>query len=125
MNSMLTTLPFSTMLTGGTVIPPWRGGAGTSPAPRCRTGMAIRKPGRVLLRGLPFSFMRSRIGGAGRRSVDTQIALVPLVDFLITLVVFLLVSFSSSGDLQADDFRLPEAVNVTALEYAPVIVVNT
>ncbi len=85
--------------------------------------MPVRKPGKVLLRSLPLRFVRERAFGGGRRTVDTSIALVPLIDFLITLTVFLLASFSASGEIRADA-NLPEATHVANLELAPVIVVN-
>jgi biopolymer transport protein ExbD len=39
--------------------------------------------------------VRDRVSGHGRKSVDHQIPLIPFIDFLIVLVIFLLMSFSA------------------------------
>lgn len=59
--------------------------------------MAISTPGARLLRDLPFRFMDTR--ARQKRSVDAPITLVPFIDFLLTVVVFLLMSFSTSGEI--------------------------
>ncbi|HEY8432850.1 MAG TPA: biopolymer transporter ExbD, partial [Sandaracinaceae bacterium] len=63
--------------------------------------MPIHTPGRVLLHHIPLKFVHDRVAGGGRKSVDVSIALIPFIDFLITLVVFLLTSFSATGELLA------------------------
>ncbi|MCA9600935.1 MAG: biopolymer transporter ExbD [Polyangiales bacterium] len=88
--------------------------------------MPVHKPGRVLLHHVPLKFVRSRVAGGGRKSVDVSIALVPFIDFLIVLVVFLLTSFGNQviAQTQDDTMTLPGAINTTDLEEAPVITVN-
>ena len=49
--------------------------------------MPIHKPDRVLLHHIPLKFVSSKVAGGGRKSVDTNIPLVPFIDFLIVLVV--------------------------------------
>lgn len=85
--------------------------------------MPVRKPARVLYHHIPLKFVRNRVTGHGRKAVDTAIPLVPFIDFLITLVVFLITSFSASGDLlaQKPSITMPKAVNTVALEVAPII----
>jgi biopolymer transport protein ExbD len=89
--------------------------------------MAIGKPGRVLLHHVPLKFVAKKTGGGGAKAVDVAIPLVPFIDFLITLVVFLLMSFSASGELlaQKNNLKMPKAENVVDLEIAPVISVDT
>src|SRR5688572_3115601 len=88
--------------------------------------MPIGKPGRVLLHHIPLRFVRNRVAGGGRKALDASIALVPFIDFLITLVVFLLTSFSASGELlaQQPNLRMPDATNVANLEISPIIAIN-
>ena|SRR5687768_8979324 len=88
--------------------------------------MPIGKPGRVLLHGIPLRFVRNRVAGGGRKATDASIALVPFIDFLITLVVFLLTSFSASGELlaQQPNLRMPDASNVVDLEISPIVAIN-
>lgn len=88
--------------------------------------MAIQRPGKVLLKNVPLKFVRSKVAGGGKKSVDHEIPLVPFIDFLITIVVFLLMSFSASGELlaQQPNLKMPDAVNTVDLEPQPVIAIN-
>lgn len=88
--------------------------------------MAIHQPGRVLLHQIPLKFVHDRVAGGGRKNTDVSIILVPFIDFLITLVVFLLTSFSASGELlaQRPGLVMPTAVNATALEVAPIVAID-
>ncbi|MCA9608819.1 MAG: biopolymer transporter ExbD [Myxococcales bacterium] len=84
--------------------------------------MAIRAPGARLLRDVPFRFIEAR--GREKRSVDAQITLVPFIDFLLTVVVFLLMSFSSSGEITVLP-GLPDAEHgATDATIAPVIAID-
>jgi len=88
--------------------------------------MAIHKPGKVLLHHIPLKFVRKKVAGGGRKAMDHEIPLVPFIDFLITLVVFLLTSFSASGELlaQQPNLKMPDARHVTDLEIQPIIAIN-
>ncbi len=86
--------------------------------------MAIKKPGPVLLHHIPLKFVGG--GHGGKKSLDMSIPLVPFIDFLIVLVVFLLMSFSASGELvaQLPSITMPDAHNTVALEPMPIITVD-
>jgi biopolymer transport protein ExbD len=86
--------------------------------------MAIRRPGPRLLRGVPFAFVRARDGG--RKAVDASIAMVPFIDCLVVLVVFLLTFFTASGQLCGGSraLAMPDAVHAVDLEIAPIISVS-
>jgi biopolymer transport protein ExbD len=88
--------------------------------------MPINQPGKVLLRNVPLSFVSKKVTGHGAKSVDASIPLVPFIDFLIVLVVFLLMSFSASGELLAQkaNLKMPKATNVVDIEISPVIAVD-
>ena len=88
--------------------------------------MPIHHPGRVLLHHIPLKFVNDRVAGGGRKSTDVSIALIPFIDFLITLVVFLLTSFSASGELlaQRPNLVMPVASNVHAIDIAPIIAID-
>jgi biopolymer transport protein ExbD len=88
--------------------------------------MAIHKPGRVLLHHVPLKFVRKKVSGGARKAADHEIPLVPFIDFLITLVVFLLTSFSASGELlaQQPNLKMPDAQHVVDLEIHPIIAIN-
>jgi biopolymer transport protein ExbD len=88
--------------------------------------MPINQPGRVLLRNIPLDFVSKKVGGHGAKAVDVSIPLVPFIDFLIVLVVFLLISFSASGELLAQkaNLKMPKASNVVDIDVSPVIAVD-
>jgi biopolymer transport protein ExbD len=89
--------------------------------------MPIGKPGRVLLKQVPLKFVAKKVSGHGRKSTNTDIPLIPFIDFLIVLVVFLLISFSASGELlaQKPNLQMPKAQNVVNLEISPVVAIDT
>jgi len=89
--------------------------------------MPINQPGKVLLRGVPLAFVSKKVTGHGRKASNMEIPLIPFIDFLIVLVVFLLISFSASGELlaQKPNLTMPKASNVVNVELAPVIAVDT
>jgi biopolymer transport protein ExbD len=88
--------------------------------------MPIKRPEKELLHHVPLKFVRSKVTGGGRKSVDTAIPLIPFIDFLITLVVFLLSSFSASGELlsQRPNLVMPSASNAVDLELAPIVAID-
>jgi biopolymer transport protein ExbD len=88
--------------------------------------MAIAKPGKVLLHKIPLHFVHEKVAGGGKKGVDQSIPLVPFIDFLITLVVFLLMSFSASGELvaQQPSITMPTADHTSPLEVAPIISID-
>jgi len=87
--------------------------------------MSIAKPQAELLHHVPLAFVRRRVAGGARKGVDTAIPLVPFIDFLIVLVVFLLSSFSASGELPSAAVTLPSAANASDLELAPILAIDT
>ena len=88
--------------------------------------MPIHKPGKVLLKNVPLQFVAHKVGGGGRKSVNLEIPLIPFIDFLIVLVVFLLITFSASGELlaQKPTITMPKAQNTTMLEVSPVVAID-
>ena len=88
--------------------------------------MAIKRPEPELLRNSPLKFVRERVSGHARKSVDHQIPLIPFIDFLIVLVIFLLMSFSASGELVAQQptITMPDADNTEQIEISPIVAVD-
>ncbi|HEX4351849.1 MAG TPA: biopolymer transporter ExbD [Polyangiales bacterium] len=88
--------------------------------------MPVRQPGRALLRSVPLDFVSQKVTGHGAKPVDVTLALIPIIDLMICLVVFLLMSFSSSGELLAQkaSINLPKADHAGELAIAPVIAVD-
>lgn len=85
----------------------------------------ISVPGRRLLHHVPLAFVRKKVGGGGQRSVNQEIPLIPFIDFLLCIVLFLLASFSASGELPIDkNVKLPNAENVIDMTDAPMVAIT-
>jgi biopolymer transport protein ExbD len=85
----------------------------------------IAVPGRRLLASIPLGFVRNKVGGGGSKSVNHEIPLIPFIDFLLCIVLFLLASFSASGELPIDkNVQLPSASNVDTMVDAPMVAIT-
>ena len=83
----------------------------------------IETPGPRLRKFVLLKFVKG--GGHGRKSSYAELNLTSMVDMLTILVVFLLQTFSASGELLSvqKNIVLPEAQNFKDLEQAPIIAV--
>ncbi len=89
--------------------------------------MAVHKAGPRLYHSIPFKHLVKRSGSAsGARSGNISLNVVPFVDMMTILVCFLLMVFSSTGQLlQAQKgLELPLAQSKETLQLAPVIIVT-
>lgn len=85
----------------------------------------IHTPGRRLMHQVPLKFVQHKVSGGGGRSVNTSLALIPLIDFLVVVVLFLLMSFSASGEIPVDkNTKLPSAENTLDMVDAPVVAIS-
>lgn len=88
--------------------------------------MPVKMPGKRLLQQVPLNFVKTQVHGGGHKDINVEIPLIPFIDFLIVLIVFLLISFSASGELMAQkpNLKMPKATNVVDLEIAPIISID-
>ena len=85
----------------------------------------ISVPGRRLLAHVPLQFVQKKVSGGGGKSVNHEIPLIPFIDFLLCIVLFLLASFSASGELPVDkNVQLPSAENVEDMTDAPMVAIT-
>jgi len=85
----------------------------------------ISVPGRRLLHHVSLKFVLKKVTGGGSRSVNQELPLVPFIDFLLCIVLFLLASFSASGELPVDkNVKLPSAMNVADMVEAPMVAIT-
>ena len=84
----------------------------------------IKKPGPRLRKFIPLKF--AGIDHHGSKNLYAELNLTSMVDMLTILVVFLLQTFSASGELLTvqKNITLPEATNYKDLEQAPIIAVS-
>jgi biopolymer transport protein ExbD len=85
----------------------------------------IHQPGKRLMHHVPLKFVWNKAAGHGKKSVGAALNLVSFIDFLVVTVIFLLMSFSASGEMTVDkNVKLPKAENVEDIIDAPMIAVN-
>jgi biopolymer transport protein ExbD len=75
-------------------------------------------------------FERSHVMGGkmkrGRKATNADLNVVPMVDMMTMLVIFLLQQFSATGEVlyMQKDIKLPEAQHGQAIEVAPVVAIS-
>jgi biopolymer transport protein ExbD len=75
---------------------------------------------------VPFKHLGKGSATGGSKSQNISLNLVPFVDTMTILVTFLLIVFSSSGELlkAQKGLELPEAVSKDTLQEAPIIIIT-
>ena len=82
--------------------------------------MPVHEPGQRLMHHVPLEFVRRKVEGHGKRSTNANLSLTSMIDFLVVTVVFLLMSFSASGETPiAPGLTLPKAANYEDMLNAP------
>ena len=88
--------------------------------------MAIHAPHSHLYSSITLEGAKAKVTHAGRKSLDAPLNLVAYIDMMTMLVIFLLMSFSATGEILfvQKNIVLPNAQNWAELERAPVIGVS-
>ena len=74
--------------------------------------MPVHEPGRRLMHSVSLKFVQKKVQGHGNRSLNAGLSLTSMIDFLIVVVVFLLMTFSASGETPVTKgVNLPKAEN--------------
>ena len=85
----------------------------------------ISHPQRRLMHKIKLEFVLKKIMGGSSHSVNHEIPLIPFIDFLLCIVIFLLASFSATGELPIDkNVKLPNADNVLDMVEAPMVAIT-
>jgi biopolymer transport protein ExbD len=74
---------------------------------------------------VPLEFVRKKVEGHGGRNTNANLSLTSMIDFLVVTVVFLLMTFSASGEVPVSKgIQLPKAENTIDMIDAPMVAVN-
>ncbi len=85
----------------------------------------VSVPGRRLMHHIPLKSVRHKVVGGGQRALNQEIPLIPFIDFLLCIVLFLLASFSASGELPIDpSIKLPKAQNTASMQIATIVTIT-
>jgi biopolymer transport protein ExbD len=87
--------------------------------------MPVHNPGRRLMHAVPLKFVQKKVQGLGHRSIHAALSLTSMIDFLVVTVVFLLMTFSASGETPVQrGVNLPKAENTMDMYDAPIVAVT-
>lgn len=88
--------------------------------------MAIVTPGKRPAKRFEKSKVLGVKGGGGKKATNAELNVVPMVDMMTMLVIFLLQQFSSTGEVlyMQKDIKLPDARHGQLIEIAPVVAVS-
>ncbi len=87
--------------------------------------MPVHEPGRRLMHAVPLEFVKKKVVGHGNRAVSANLSLTSMIDFLVVTVVFLLMTFSATGEVPvAKGVTLPKAENTMDMIDAPIVAIN-
>src|SRR5579862_7379902 len=78
--------------------------------------MSIKEPGRRLMGHIGLEFVAKKVSGGGHRSTNASLSLTSMIDFLVVTVVFLLMTFSASGETP-----VAKGVNTLDMIDAPIV----
>lgn len=89
--------------------------------------MPIKKPGPRLLTTIRLKTAKAAVLKKHGASYDVSLNLTPMIDMFVVLVIFLLMTFSSSGEILfiQKDVELPKATQADTLEQAPAIIIGS
>jgi biopolymer transport protein ExbD len=74
---------------------------------------------------VPLAFVHKKVTGGGMRPTSASLSLTSMIDFLVVTVVFLLMTFSSSGEIQVQaGVHLPKAQNTMDMVDAPIVAIS-
>jgi biopolymer transport protein ExbD len=86
--------------------------------------MPVKAPTRRLVHHVGLEFVRKKVTGGGHRATNAGLSLTSMIDFLVVTVVFLLMTFSASGETPiAKGLNMPKAENTLDMVDAPLVVV--
>ena len=88
--------------------------------------MAVHPGGPRLYNSIPFHHL-AQVKGGGGKAVNVALNVTPFVDMMTILVTFLLMVFSTSGELISAQrgLTLPDATQKDALKKAPILIVTS
>lgn len=88
--------------------------------------MPVKAPSKRLGKSVKLKYVVKMLKGHGRANVVSDLNVTPMVDMLVMLVIFLLMTFSATGEILfiTKDIVLPNAYNATPMERAPVIAIS-
>ena len=88
--------------------------------------MPIKKPSPHLMVTVGLKTAQKYVQKKAGRTLDVNLNLTPMIDMFVVLVIFLLITFSASGEMRfmQKEIELPKATQSQELEEAPIVTIG-
>ena len=92
---------------------------------KARNNTPIHQPGRRLMHAIPLRFVQKKVGGHGSKSVNADLNLTSMIDYLVITVVFLLSNFGTAQEMASQQgLEIPTVPNADSIISAPITVLR-
>src|SRR5262245_32706570 len=93
---------------------------------KSRHDTPIHQPGKRLMHGVPLRFVQKKVGGIGKKSVNADLNLTSMIDYLVITVVFLLANFGTAQEMASQQgLEVPTVPHADQLRSAPVVSISS
>ncbi|MDP3276407.1 MAG: biopolymer transporter ExbD [Deltaproteobacteria bacterium] len=95
-------------------------------AVKARHNTPIHQPGKRLMHSIPLRFVQMRVSGHGSKSVNADLNLTSMIDYLTIVVVFLLSNFGTAQQVSSQQgLEVPSVPHALALRSAPIVSISS
>jgi biopolymer transport protein ExbD len=93
---------------------------------KARHNTPIHQPGKRLLHSINLRFVQKKVGGHGAKSVNADLNLTSMIDYLVIVVVFLLSNFGSAQQVSSQQgLEIPTVPHALTLKSAPIVSISS
>ncbi len=86
----------------------------------------IHQPGRRLMHAIPLRFVQKRVSGHGGKSVNADLNLTSMIDYLVITVVFLLSNFGTQQEMASQrGLEIPTVPHADTIRSAPIVSISS
>lgn len=91
-----------------------------------RHNTPIHTPGKRLMHAIPLRFVQKRVGGHGAKSVNADLNLTSMIDYLVITVVFLLSNFGTAQEMASQQgLEIPTVPHADTIISAPIVSISS
>jgi biopolymer transport protein ExbD len=92
---------------------------------KARNSTPIHVPGKRLMHSIHLRFVQKKVGGHGGKSVNADLNLTSMIDYLMIVVVFLLSNFGTAQQVASQQgLEVPTVPHAAALRSAPIVSIS-
>jgi hypothetical protein len=93
---------------------------------KARHSTPIHQPGKRLMHSIPLRFVQKKVGGHGAKSVNADLNLTSMIDYLVIVVVFLLSNFGTAQQVSSQQgLEVPSVPHAAQLRSAPIVSISS